>query len=104
MTSNIDYNKQLTMVSPQLRNIIINNINTIVDYEFDKTGRYSKYWLYKHHPEKEIPLKIYLLGNGNFNELYQKYNFKYGINSISIKEFKNYIRELIKQEILINNI
>ncbi len=97
----IDYysDYKYTASSPDERNIIINNINTIEDFETDNTGRYSKHWKTKHHPEADIPTKIYLLGSGTYNELYNKYIIKYGF-TIDEKNFKDYIRELIYQKIL----
>jgi len=98
----INYSKNFTSVSPNERNILIQNIDNISDYEFTITRRpTTKFWKTKHHPNDVIPTRIYLLGNGTTNELFQKYNNKYGNNSISIKEFKNYIREMIYQKLLI---
>lgn len=98
----INYEKTFVPVSPDKRNIIINNINTIEDFEVSNTGRSTKKWWKggKHDPENEIPKNIYLLGSGTFDELYNKYVSKYG-NQLSKKEFKDYTRELIKQEIMI---
>jgi len=98
----IDYTKVFTMVSPHERNIIINNINTIIDFERMEVGeRKNIYWKAKHDPESEIPVRIYLLGNGTRDELYRKYISKYGEKSIEFDEFKNYMRELIYQKIII---
>ncbi len=97
----IDYNSnyKYNSISPDERNIIINNINTIENYERDITNRQATWWKTKHYPEADIPTKIYLIGSGTFNELYNKYVIKYG-NVIDEKEFKNYVRELIYQKIL----
>jgi hypothetical protein len=98
----IDYNKIFTMVSPHERNIVIQNINTIIDFEKNEVGeRKYLYWKAKHNPEGEIPTRIYLLGNGTRDDLYKKYINKYGENSIDFDEFKNYMRELIYQKIII---
>jgi hypothetical protein len=101
----IDYKSSyFTMISPINRNTIINNINTINNYEFTETNRNNNkdLWITKHHPEKIIPERIYLLGNGYFSELYLNYSNKYNFEIIE-KEFKNYLRELIYQGICIEN-
>lgn len=100
----IDYNNSyFRMITPNNRNIIINNINTILNYEFDKTNRNTNYWSNKHHPEKIIPERIYLLGDGYFSELYVMYKNKYNPHIIEEKHFKDYLRELIYQEICLVN-
>ena len=41
----IDYkNSNFTMISPNNRNIIINNINNILNYELNETNRTTNFW------------------------------------------------------------
>lgn len=98
----IDYSKNFISVSPNERNILIQNINNTPNYEYVQTSRpTTNFWKTKHNPDEQIPTRIYLLGNGTTDELFQKYNNKYGENTINIKEFKNFIREMIYQKLLI---
>lgn len=85
------------MVSPQERNIIIQNIDS---------GNYllinhntKVWWENKHHPKQVIPTNLYLLGNGRLCELFEKYNDKH--EPISRSDFNDYTRELIKQGIML---
>jgi hypothetical protein len=87
------------MVPPVVRNIIIERINSGQLVSETKSGKESKWWLIKHHPDKEIPLHIYLLGDGTIKEIYEKYILKHGF--IEWRIFINYTRELIKQNIML---
>lgn len=87
-----------TMAAPQRRHDVIYNIKCVPNYESLKTNRTTDYWTKKHHPEKPIPERIYLLGNGYGFELRLKYSFKYN-HDINKTEFNNYMRELVYQEI-----
>ena len=44
---------------------------------------------------------MYLLGDGYFSELYLRYKNKYHSEIIEEKDFQDYLRELIYQEICI---
>ena len=57
----------------------------------------------KHHPENFIPERMYLLGDGYFSELYLRYKNKYHSEIIEVKDFKDYMRELIYQGICIEH-
>lgn len=89
------------MVSPERRREIIRQIDNSEIMSECKTGK--KWWATKHHPKREIPQNIYLLGNGTLLELYQKYIAEYikeNETHIEYKAFINYTRELIKQGIM----
>jgi len=94
-----DFNKIYIMIYPSERIEIIKKINSgeIVSENF--TGIKQRWWLDKHNPDNEIPKKIYLLGKGTIQELYNEYIRNYG--NIEWSEFINYTRELIKQKIMI---
>ena len=89
-----------TMADPQHRRDVIHNIDCVPNYEAHKTNRNTDYWTKKHHPEKSIPERIYLLGNGYGFELRLKYSFKYN-QDIDKDEFCNYMRELRYQKICV---
>jgi hypothetical protein len=94
-----NFNQTYFMVNPNDRNLIIQQIiNKEIESEC-VSGRQQNWWLKKHHPENEIPTNIYLLGNGTIKELYDKYINKHGY--MEQKEFNNYTRELIKQQIMV---
>ncbi len=98
----IDYTQHFIMVAPCIRKIIITTIDTTPNnsLELNITNRETtNYWKTKHHPTKDIPTKIYLLGNGTRDELYDKYKIIHGY--LDYNEFTNYLRELIKQKIAI---
>ena len=95
-----DFNKIYTMVAPQERVDVINLIDSGELTSECVTGQRQKWWTKKHHPKADIPVKIYLLGSGTIDELYLSYVDNYGDN-LTKKEFVNYIRELIKQQIII---
>lgn len=89
------------MVSPKMRNDIINKINSREIYSQTTSGERDNWWLKKHHPEKEIPIKIYLLGEGTKEELLEKYKEKYQVKDIEWGKFLGYMRELIAQQIMV---
>ena len=93
------------MVSPKMRNDIINKINSREIYSQTLSGERDNWWLNKHHPEKEIPMKIYLLGEGTKEELFEKYKEKYNDKDMDWAKFhgyiRDYIRELIAQQIMV---
>lgn len=97
MSSNIkpDYSKSYSMVAPFIRNEIMDKINK---KEIESNKR-TVLWKGKHYPDKEIPTKIYLLGNGTIDELYEKYKNKYGY--ITKHNFYGYTREMVGQQIMI---
>jgi hypothetical protein len=84
------------MVTPEKRNEIISNINNGKFIEYNKHTSY--WWKNKHHPEQPIPTNLYLLGDGTLCELFERYNMKY--DPISKTDFYDYVRELVKQEII----
>lgn len=89
------------MKSPERRREIIRRIDNGDIQSECKTGK--KWWQTKHHPKRQIPQNIYLLGNGTLLELHKKYVAEYtGENEkpIEYKAFINYTRELIKQGIM----
>jgi len=61
------------MISLNERNEIINKIEDGLLSSECKSG--ATWWRNKHHPNKDIPRTIYLLGNGySIVELFEKYN------------------------------
>jgi hypothetical protein len=58
-------------------------------------------WKKKHHPDKAIPRDIYLLGEGTMDNLFEKFKEKYTEYTETKSEFKNYLRELKQQGILV---
>ena len=55
----------------------------------------------KHHPTEEEAVKIWMLGDGTFEEMEKKYIEEYGSESFTRKEFMGYFREMVKQKILV---
>ena len=55
----------------------------------------------KHHPTEEEAVKIWMLGDGTFEEIKQKYIEEYGFDHITDKAFRDYFREMVKQKILV---
>lgn len=92
-------NQHREMVSPNVRKKVVERINAGELESETITGYCKRWWKTKHHPDKEVPTNIYLLGNGSPEELYIKYITKYGY--IEHRVFLNYTRELIKQQIMI---
>jgi hypothetical protein len=89
------------MVNPEKRMDITRRIDNGEMVSECKTGK--RWWLSKHHPKREIPQNIYLLGNGTLQDLHQKYIAEYTKENdppIEYKVFINYTRELIKQGIM----
>lgn len=93
-----DFNKTYYMVNPTIRNNIIQKINNGEMVSETVRGKKENWWLVKHHPNKEIPKNIYLLGQGTIKEIYDSYLINYG--NIEWSEFIDYTRELIKQKIM----
>jgi len=95
--SRINENDVYVPVSPDHRLLIIQQIHNKQLTSGRKRGMETdyKWWLGKHHPEKEIPTEIYLLGRGTVHEQYERYK------KIDLREFMNYRRELIYQGILV---
>lgn len=91
-------NRIYKMISPNERNNIINDINNLIITSECKTGQKQQWWTKKHHPSMQIPLNIYVLGDGTFDDLYDRYINKYAY--ISKKDFRDYTRELQKQQIM----
>ena len=89
------------MVSPKMRNDIIDKINSREIYSQTLSGERDNWWLKKHHPEKDIPMKIYLLGEGTKEELCEKYKEKYNDKDMEWTKLSGYIRELIEQQIMV---
>lgn len=87
------------MVDTQTRNTIIENINSGLIESECLTGKKQKWWLKKHHPDNQIPKRIYELTDGTIKELYDKYVVKFG--AIDWAVFICYTRELIKQKIMV---
>jgi len=94
-----DFQKKYTMTTPTQRFIITQQCNDETIVSETIPGKKQKWWLHKHNPDNEIPKNIYLLGEGTIEELYNMYKTKYGI--IVWDEFRNYTRELIKQNIML---
>ena len=92
-----DFKRSYVMVQPTERLEIIVKINEGMCSE-TITGKKQRWWSDKHHPDKEIPKAIYLLGNGTIEELYNEYR---KLNMIEWSVFINYTRELIKQKIML---
>ena len=98
-------NKFYKMIPPHGRIEIIDKIDNKEIFTEEKLQRCGNsitvWWVVggKHHPNKEIPQNIYLLGNGSLKELHNKYKNKY--NDISWRNFTDYTRELIKQGIMV---
>ena len=94
-----DFKKEYIMINPSERLDIIKKINDGKIFSETETGKKENWWEDKHHPNKEIPKNIYLLGKGTIEELHIEYNKNHGY--IEWSEFINYTRELIKQQIMI---
>ena len=92
------------MSSPEERVEIINRINNGSINTNVQTGIKAKWWSKKHHPEKETPTNIYLMGGGvTLMELYGRYNVKYARTPMAPMDwhaFSGYTRELIMQGIM----
>jgi hypothetical protein len=88
----------VTISQEERKNINYKIDNYLLESSLD-TGFKNKWWKNKHNPNNPIPNNIYLLGNGYFDELYRKYNREYGF--ICKKDFQDYFRELIQQNIII---
>ena len=89
------------MTRPEVRRIIIQRIDSGDMVSECKSEK--KWWATKHHPKREIPQNIYLLGNGTLQDLHKKYIAEYTKENetpIEYKVFINYTRELIKQGIM----
>jgi hypothetical protein len=96
-----DSTRKYKMVNPEKRMDITRRIDNGEMVSECKTGK--RWWLSKHHPKREIPQNIYLLGNGTLQDLHQKYIAEYTKENdppIEYKVFINYTRELIKQGIM----
>jgi hypothetical protein len=91
-----DFTKIYSMVTADERKIIIDNIDTGNLVSECAAGIKNKWWKNKHHPDKDIPKNIYLLGDGTIQELHYRYR-----ENIAWSEFINYTRELIKQGIMV---
>lgn len=94
-----DFNKVYEMVCPNDRLLIINQIKNREIVANTKRDWWKENE--KHDPKGIIPTKIYLLGNGTILQLYEKYIAEYEDEYISLQDFKDYTRELIKQGIMI---
>ncbi len=98
------FNQEITrrrkMVSPDVRNNIINMIDLGELESETSTGIKEKWWKNKHHPNEKIPKRIYLLGSGSPNDLYTIYINNPEYEYMERREFYNYTRELIKQNIM----
>ena len=88
------------MVSVNERNLIIAKIDSGEFKSECITGIKNKWWENKHHPDKEIPKNIYLLGEGTIQELHRRFREKLHCE-IDWADFINYTRELIKQGIML---
>jgi hypothetical protein len=88
------------MVSVNERMLIIGKINSGEIVCQCVAGIKNNWWGNKHHPEKDIPKNIYLLGSGTIEELHEKFRVKF-VCEIEWGEFINYTRELIKQGIMV---
>jgi hypothetical protein len=95
-----DFTKIYSMVSVNERNLIIDKINSGEITSECTAGIKNKWWENKHHPDKEIPKNIYLLGDGTIQELHRQFREK-TMMDIEWSEFINYTRELIKQGIML---
>ena len=87
------------MISPANRYIITQKCKQQELVSETIPGKKQKWWLNKHNPDNEIPKNIYLLGEGTIEELFNKYRIN--CRMIERKEFINYTRELIKQNIML---
>ncbi len=92
--------KIYTMVSSQERQNIINDIDNGTIEEKCHTGKKQHWWKNKHHPNKDIPKNIYLLGYGTIDELHKKYNKSTYYPPLPYTSFINWTRELINQNIM----
>jgi hypothetical protein len=107
---NFNANASYVMSSLEERLVIINRIE---DHSFNTnvpTGIKKKWWRKKHHPDKDIPKNIYLMGGGcNLRTLHKRYNDKYVTKQNVTKQinwntFINFTRELIMQGIMRENL
>ena len=90
--------KVLTMCSPSERVDIIHKIDSGMIESECESGKKQRWWYTKHHPNRDIPKNIYLLGIGTMKVLYDKYQKEYGPIEWSV--FNGYTRELKKQGIM----
>ena len=89
------------MVDPMFRNDIIEKIDNGSFLPLLPPAGEKADWTHKkHYPENKIPTRVYLLGGGKLEHMYQKYIRKYG-DEIKLHEFKNFTRELLRQGIMI---
>jgi hypothetical protein len=93
-----DFTATYHMVAPQQRCDIIKHIDMGNMESECVTGIQQKWWTTKHHPAEIIPTRIYLLGDGTIEELFQRYVAKH--SEMEWSDFINYTRELIKQRIM----
>jgi hypothetical protein len=107
---NFKANANYVMSSPEERREIINRID---NKSFDtnvSTGITKEWWRIQHHPDKDIPKNIYLMGGGcNLRTLHKRYNDKYVTKQNVTKQinwntFINFTRELIMQGIMRENL
>lgn len=94
-----DFDKVYEMVNPNARFIIIEQIKNRKIVPNTKRDWWKKDE--KHDPKGIIPTRIYLLGNGTIQQLYEKWCDEYEDEYISLHDFKDYTRELIKQGIMV---
>ena len=97
-----DNSKIYNMQPPCFRRVVIQQIDATEIESECKMGKKNKWWKTKHHPGRQIPTNIYLLGRGTLPELHAAYIAEYG--EITKREFLNYTRELIKQGIMFEDL
>ena len=93
-----------TTCSKEERDNIRNRCNSGGLQPTTKTGKKTNYYKKgkKHDPFMDIPTKIFTLKEGKISDLKEEYNEKYG--PINAKKIQDYIREMIKQGIIIKKV
>ena len=107
----VDLTVTYEAVAPHERNTIIVQINSGWRPDsFPQSGIKEKWWDINKpgHPESKFPTRIYLLGKGTPDDLFEMYQRKYPDDPMIRSQpsgerhqnvFANYIRELVRQGI-----
>jgi hypothetical protein len=105
--SEIRYTKcSIDQFSRIVYNIDNGKIITLPSY-YKHITSYGKWWTYsrKHYPRQKKPISIYTmpLSNGTKDDWYNAYinSYDLGFEHLSKKEFGDYFRELVRQQIII---
>jgi len=97
-----DNSKTYCIRPPSFRRFVMQQIDSGELESECKTGKKNKWWKNRHHPCRQIPTNIYLLGQGTLSELFTAYIANHG--DIEKRDFMNYTRELIKQGIMFEDL